>query len=100
LQLILDLVLASESERRSPDAGSYGPLLIVHTRSTRYTSLVESVLTVDGVDSARLVPLQLVVAQVPIPALLAADAIFTGDALSTLHALAHCSVGPVPVLPF
>ncbi|HEV7177382.1 MAG TPA: hypothetical protein VGN29_17925 [Solirubrobacteraceae bacterium] len=30
----------------------------------------------------------------------AAEAIFTADALSTLHALAHCSVGAVPVVPF
>jgi hypothetical protein len=30
----------------------------------------------------------------------AAEAIFTAEALSTLHALAHCSVGAVPVVPF
>jgi hypothetical protein len=36
---------------------------------------------------------------VPIPALAAAEAIFTAVALSTLQAVEHCSVGAVPVVP-
>jgi hypothetical protein len=62
--------------------------------------LLCSVFSVEGVDSARLEPPQPVLAQVPIPVPAAADAIFTAEALSTLHALAHCNVGAVPVVPF
>ena len=60
---------------------------------------MERAFSVEGVESARLVALNPVVSQVPIPALTAAEAIFTALALSTLQAAEHWSVGAVPVVP-
>jgi hypothetical protein len=67
----------------------YGPVLSVQRRFTRYTSPFESAFSVEGVESVRLVALKPVVSQVPMPALVAADAIFTAEALSTLQAPEH-----------
>ena len=50
-----------------------------------------------GTASARLVAEKPLVVQVSSP--FVADATFTGLALSTLHALEHCSVGLVPEPP-
>jgi hypothetical protein len=46
------------------------------------------------------VPDHPVVAHVPMPALAAAETIFTALALSMLQAVLHWSVGAVPVVPF
>ena len=69
------------------------------TSLTRKTSSLGITLSVDGVTSARLVARKPVVRHVPSPASLAAEAIFTAEPWSMLHAVAHCSVGALPVVP-
>ena len=77
-----------------------GPLVSVQTTSARYTSLVGSAFSVDGVDEQRLAALYVLVVKVPIPPPAAAAITLVAEAASIGQTPAsHCWVGAVPVLP-